>query len=56
MTGTLGWIGIGSMGHRMTRHLVAAGHKLIVADAVSTERAPADAKVAGKKEFLNAFT
>jgi 3-hydroxyisobutyrate dehydrogenase len=46
MAETLGWIGIGSMGHRMTRHLVAAGHTLVVADAVSTERAPAGAKVA----------
>jgi 3-hydroxyisobutyrate dehydrogenase len=47
MAETLGWIGIGSMGHRMTRHLLAAGHTLIVADAVSTERAPAGARIAG---------
>jgi 3-hydroxyisobutyrate dehydrogenase len=40
MTQTIGWIGVGSMGHRMSRHLVAGGHTLIVADAVSTERAP----------------
>jgi len=46
MAETLGWIGIGSMGHRMTRHLVAAGHTLVVADAVSAERAPAGAKIA----------
>jgi 3-hydroxyisobutyrate dehydrogenase len=46
MTETVGWIGIGSMGHRMTRHLVAAGHTLVVADAVSTERAPPQARVA----------
>jgi len=46
MTETIGWIGIGSMGHRMTRHLVAAGHDLVVADAVSTERAPQQARVA----------
>ena len=46
MTETIGWIGIGSMGHRMTRHLVAAGHDLVVADAVSTERAPPRARVA----------
>ncbi len=46
MAETLGWIGIGSMGHRMTRHLVAAGHVLVVADAVSTERAPEGAKIA----------
>lgn len=46
MAETLGWIGIGSMGHRMTRHLVAAGHTLVVADAASTERAPAGATIA----------
>jgi 3-hydroxyisobutyrate dehydrogenase len=46
MTQTFGWIGIGSMGHRMTRHLVAAGHALVVADAVSTQKAPPQAKVA----------
>ena len=46
MTETIGWIGIGSMGHRMTRHLVAAGCDLVVADAVSTERAPPQARVA----------
>ncbi len=46
MTQTIGWIGIGSMGHRMTRHLVAAGHDLVVADAVSTERAPPQARAA----------
>jgi 3-hydroxyisobutyrate dehydrogenase-like beta-hydroxyacid dehydrogenase len=45
MADTLGWIGIGSMGHRMTRHLVAAGHTLVVADAASTERAPAGARI-----------
>lgn len=46
MAETLGWIGIGSMGHRMTRHLVNAGHTLVVADAVSTEKAPQGVKVA----------
>jgi 3-hydroxyisobutyrate dehydrogenase len=46
MAETLGWIGIGSMGHRMTRHLVKAGHNLVVADAVSTEKAPEGVKVA----------
>jgi 3-hydroxyisobutyrate dehydrogenase len=40
MAETIGWIGVGSMGHRMSRHLVAAGHAVVVADAVSTERAP----------------
>jgi 3-hydroxyisobutyrate dehydrogenase-like beta-hydroxyacid dehydrogenase len=47
MTETIGWIGIGSMGHRMSRHLVAAGCPLVVADAAGTERAPAGATVAG---------
>jgi len=46
MTETIGWIGVGSMGHRMSRHLVAAGHSLVVADAASTERAPPGAKIA----------
>ena len=46
MAETIGWIGVGSMGHRMTKHLLAAGHALVVADAVSTERAPAGAKIA----------
>jgi 3-hydroxyisobutyrate dehydrogenase len=46
MTETIGWIGIGSMGHRMSRHLVAAGHSLVVADAASTERAPPGARIA----------
>src|ERR671917_2775414 len=46
MAGTIGWIGVGSMGHRMSRHLRAAGHPLVVADAVSTERAPEGAKIA----------
>ena len=47
MTETIGWIGVGSMGHRMSRHLVAAGHSLVVADAASTERAPPGARIAG---------
>jgi 3-hydroxyisobutyrate dehydrogenase-like beta-hydroxyacid dehydrogenase len=34
------------MGHRMTRHLVNAGHQLVVADAVSTQQAPQGVKVA----------
>lgn len=46
MSETIGWIGVGSMGHRMSRHLVAAGHTVVVADAVSTERAPPGAAVA----------
>lgn len=46
MKETIGWIGVGSMGHRMSRHLAKAGYPLVVADAVSTERAPAGSKVA----------
>jgi 3-hydroxyisobutyrate dehydrogenase len=42
----IGWIGVGSMGHRMSRHLVEAGYPVVVADAVSTERAPRGATVA----------
>ena len=46
MADTLGWIGVGSMGHRMSRHLVAAGHALVVADATSTAQAPPQARIA----------
>jgi 3-hydroxyisobutyrate dehydrogenase-like beta-hydroxyacid dehydrogenase len=46
MKETIGWIGIGSMGHRMSRHLAAAGYPLVVADAASTERAPPGATIA----------
>ena len=46
MKETIGWIGVGSMGHRMSRHLAAAGYPLVVADAVSTERAPPGATIA----------
>ena len=46
MQETIGWIGLGSMGHRMSRHLSNAGHPLLVADAASTERAPKGASIA----------
>ena len=46
MKETIGWIGVGSMGHRMSRHLGVAGYPLVVADAASTERAPAGAAIA----------
>ena len=46
MKETIGWIGVGSMGHRMSRHLSVAGYPLVMADAASTERAPAGAVVA----------
>jgi len=55
MTQTIGWIGVGSMGHRMSRHLVAAGHGLVVADAVSTERAPQGATVANSNAQVAAL-
>src|SRR5207344_2756843 len=38
--------GVGSMGHRMSRHLAAAGYPLVMADAVSTERAPPGSAIA----------
>ena len=47
MKETIGWIGVGSMGHRMSRHLVKAGYPLVMADTVSTERAPEGAAIAG---------
>jgi 3-hydroxyisobutyrate dehydrogenase len=52
MADTIGWIGIGSMGHRMCRHLVAAGYPLVVADAASTERAPREARIANSNAEL----
>src|SRR5678810_765726 len=55
MKETIGWIGVGSMGHRMSRHLVAAGHALVVADAVSTEKAPPQARVAGSNAEVAAL-
>ncbi|HEY1246241.1 MAG TPA: NAD(P)-dependent oxidoreductase [Hyphomicrobiaceae bacterium] len=55
MTETIGWIGIGSMGHRMSRHLVAAGHPLVVADAASTERAPPGATIANSNAAVAAL-
>jgi 3-hydroxyisobutyrate dehydrogenase len=59
MKETIGWIGVGSMGHRMSRHLATAGYPLVVADAVNTEKAPpgvaiakTNAEVAGKAETV----
>jgi 3-hydroxyisobutyrate dehydrogenase-like beta-hydroxyacid dehydrogenase len=46
MATTIGWIGIGSIGHRMVRHLANAGYALVVADAHSTEHAPPSALIA----------
>lgn len=46
MSQIIGWIGLGSMGHRMTRHLVAAGHTLVVADAFNTKLAPQGVTIA----------
>lgn len=43
---TIGWIGVGSIGHRMAKHLAKAGHQLVVADAGSTARAPEGSKIA----------
>ena len=44
---TVGWIGLGQMGHRMARHVADAGYPLVVADAASTELAPGGAATAG---------
>jgi len=44
---TIGWIGLGSIGHRMVRHLANAGHTLVVADARTTGNAPQGAHIAG---------
>jgi 3-hydroxyisobutyrate dehydrogenase len=46
MKETIGWIGIGSMGHRMSLHLAKAGYPLVMADAVSTKLAPPSATIA----------
>src|SRR5215813_5254108 len=46
MADALGWIGVGGRGHRISRHLVAAGHALVVADAASTAQAPPQARIA----------
>lgn len=43
---TIGWIGVGSIGHRMAGHVAKAGHPLVVADAGSTARAPEGSKIA----------
>lgn len=48
MTGlpTVGWIGLGQMGHRMAGHVAHAGYPMIVTDAASTDLAPKDAEIA----------
>jgi 3-hydroxyisobutyrate dehydrogenase len=43
---TIGWIGLGSIGHRMVRHLAGAGHPLLVADIVNAANAPTGARIA----------
>jgi 3-hydroxyisobutyrate dehydrogenase len=55
MADTIGWIGVGSMGHRMSRHLAAAGHALVVADAVSTQKAPPEARLASSNAAVAAL-
>jgi 3-hydroxyisobutyrate dehydrogenase len=49
---TIGWIGVGSIGHRMVRHLAQAGYPLVVADAASTARAPKGATIVGTNEAV----
>ena len=46
MSETIGWIGLGSIGHRMVRHLANAGHTLVVADVRNTDGAPPGARIA----------
>ena len=46
MAETVGWIGVGSIGHRMARNLAKAGYHLIVADAGSTALAPEGSTIA----------
>lgn len=46
MKETIGWIGVGSIGHRMAKHLAKAGYRLVVADAGSTARAPEGSTIA----------
>lgn len=53
---TIGWIGVGSIGHRMARHLAKAGHALVVADAGSTARAPEGSKIAKSNAEVAAST
>jgi len=43
---TIGWIGLGQMGHRMAAHLAKAGYPMVVADVASTDLAPKGARVA----------
>ena len=43
---TIGWVGLGQMGHRMAGHVAAAGYPMIVADAKSTDLAPKGAGIA----------
>lgn len=56
MTETIGWIGVGSIGHRMARHLAKGGHGLVVADAGSTARAPEGSRIAAGNTEVAAAT
>ncbi|MGH1483209.1 MAG: NAD(P)-dependent oxidoreductase [Geminicoccales bacterium] len=44
---TIGFIGLGQMGHRMARHLAKHGYALVVADANSTKLAPEGTCIVG---------
>jgi 3-hydroxyisobutyrate dehydrogenase len=46
MADIIGWIGLGSMGHRMSRHLTAAGHSVVGADAADPSRAAPEVAIA----------
>ncbi|MGI9485798.1 MAG: NAD(P)-dependent oxidoreductase [Geminicoccaceae bacterium] len=54
MVTTLGWIGLGQMGHRMARHVAEAGYPIIVADAASTDLAPEGARIAASNGEVGA--
>lgn len=46
MTQTVGWIGLGSIGHRMARNVAKAGYPMVVADKFDTGKAPPGARIA----------
>ena len=52
MDKVIGWIGVGSMGSRMAMNLSRGGYSIIVADKISTEAAPKNAKVAINNQEL----
>ena len=49
---TIGFIGLGQMGHRMAKHLANHDYPLIVADAQSTKLAPENAEIASSNRMV----